>query len=478
MISNILNRLSTLSFIGLSFAVLFYIPWFFLKDVPAILGIGLMSCMLIFLMASRTDALTMIGKKLSSINWSRFDVVSIIILGLLLRIVWILLVPPVQYSDMVKYWDSAQRLLEKHSYYNVYYGHVLLAQRPPGYPFLLAAAMALFGHSRSIPALINLISYVLASLATYSIAHQYINKHAALLAITLLAFWPSQIAFTGLALTEPLSMGLYVASVWALLKATENGWRYAVLTGLLTGIGILVRPSLLLVPCLWALYAIASPTKCKLILWNSIVSLFVVGLVIVPWSVRNYVVLGEVVPVSTNGGDVFYRSNNPLASGGYTENGERDLSALIGNEILWEKTGYTWGKEWIKENPLAFLKLAIKKQGILLGDDTEGVYSTLKMGHGKVGFSYLLLASISNAWWMVVWFLAAVGSLRWRSMLKEFSEWPLFFWMIFYMVAVHSVYESQSRHHMVFGGVLVIIAGLSFFPPKFKAGTEPKSLEV
>jgi len=44
-----------------------------------------------------------------------------------------------------------------------------------------------------------------------------------------------------------------------------------------------------------------------------IASLFMAA-TIAPWTYRNWRVLHAWVPISTNGGDVFYRANNPLAT--------------------------------------------------------------------------------------------------------------------------------------------------------------------
>src|SRR5713101_4422373 len=94
--------------------------------------------------------------------------------------------------------------------------------------------------------------------------------------------------------------------------------------------------------------------------------------------------------------------------------GERNLDAYMGDEVAFNRTGYAWGREWIRENPLEFLKLVIKKQGILLGADTTGVYWTLERGHGNTGLLYQGLEAISNIWWVGVWVLAVIGVIRGR----------------------------------------------------------------
>jgi hypothetical protein len=197
-----------------------------------------------------------------------------------------------------------------------------------------------------------------------------------------------------------------------------------------------------------------------------VVAAIFMGLTIAPLTIRNYRVFGKLVPVSTNGGDVFYRANNPLAFGGYTTHGERDLAALENNEVVWNRTGYAWGLEWIRRDPFSFIKLIAFKQWFLLGRDTAGFDWTVKKGHGNSGPLYKSLQTIANLWWIGIWVFALIGGLRWRHFLADTPTGALLLWMILYWVAIHSVFESHDRHHMPFVGVLVIISALAFVPPR------------
>jgi 4-amino-4-deoxy-L-arabinose transferase-like glycosyltransferase len=129
--------------------------------------------------------------------------------------------------------------------------YVLCAGRPPGYPFFLAASMAILGKPYWLPAFTNLLLYVGTSAVAFSVAKKLSGCKAALVSVALLAVWPSSIFMTGLAFTEPLSAFFFTASFWALIELERGGWPYAVFAGVLTGLGALVRPSFLLLPILW-----------------------------------------------------------------------------------------------------------------------------------------------------------------------------------------------------------------------------------
>lgn len=76
-----------------------------------------------------------------------------------------------------------------------------------------------------------------------------------------------------------------------------------------------------------------------------------------PWIVRNYIVYKEFIPLSTNGGIVFWIGNNSLANGGSSsaawsfEDGDNKKS----------KEYFKMGIEYLKNNPKRIPKLFIRK---------------------------------------------------------------------------------------------------------------------
>ena len=154
--------------------------------------------------------------------------------GAMLRMGFVALVPPVQLSDLRSYFDAAVRLEREGRYYFPGNGFELLAWRPPGLPFLLAAAFRVVGEQPWLPLFINVSCFLAAGLAAYSLAARLSgDRRAGLFATALLAFWPGAIAGAGLAATEPVSLALLTVSVWAFVRAQESSIFYAVLAGVL-----------------------------------------------------------------------------------------------------------------------------------------------------------------------------------------------------------------------------------------------------
>ena len=150
-------------------------------------------------------------------------------------------------------------------------------------------------------------------------------------------------------------------------------------------------------------------------------------------------------------------ANNPLANGGWIQNGEHPLKQY--DELTRSRLGYQWAKEWIRANPDKFLLLSLKKQVLFLGDDAVGFYETLKRGLGIGGEPYALAKLGANAFWIGLWALVlTVFLLRWPTDWHRRPEVLLFLLTILYFWAIDSVFESGARHHMPLAGLLAILA--------------------
>jgi hypothetical protein len=135
--------------------------------------------------------------------------------------------------------------------------------------------------------------------------------------------------------------------------------------GLLLGLDTLTKPAtLMLLPflALWVLVALKTQLA-RRFGYLVIMGLFSV-LSIVPWTVRNSLVFGSVVPVSTNGGYTFYGANNEQAFGGHREGFPPRLSGFSEPEA--DREYYRMGLDWIAGHPAEFARLALRKLARLL----------------------------------------------------------------------------------------------------------------
>jgi hypothetical protein len=184
------------------------------------------------------------------------------------------------------------------------------------------------------------------------------------------------------------------------------------------------------------------------------------ALVIAPWTMRNYQVLGGFKLVSTNGGGNFYRANNPLATGGYTPVGAIDLSQM--SELDSDRVGKELGIRWIKEHPLPFLGLLVEKELRFMGDDAGGVYATFQgEKENRRQVLYFGLKMASNLWWLAVW--AAIAALVIAG--ARLGQAAFLAWGWIYLFALHSVFESAGKYHVPILWIPCVMLGVLLADP-------------
>ncbi|HKI06414.1 MAG TPA: glycosyltransferase family 39 protein [Thermoanaerobaculia bacterium] len=400
------------------------------------------------------------GGRLAAIPRRRW-LASVIVAGIAARIVWMLLFPAPFTSDGRSYYQLAAKLAEGQGYQTP---KGELAAWPPGYPFILLAHFKLFGVGLAAVTAANLLLFAGTILVVFPLARRF-GEGTARLATLLVALWPNLIASAGVASKEMVIVFLLPATLLLYLRAAERSggsaaaMRFA--AGLVLGYATLTQPGLMLIVGAFLIHEVLLRTP--LLQGAGRLALLAVGmaLVILPWTWRNQRVLGTPVLVSTNGGSVFYRANNPLATGGWIQHGERRLT---GDELTQDRLGYQWGKEWIRENPGQFLLLSLRKQILFLGDDATGLYELKRGGQVGGGF-YALLKLITNAWWWGIWGLVLVAFLvRRATSWDRRADVVLFLLTILYFWAIDSVFESGARHHMPLIGVLAILAASAALP--------------
>lgn len=402
------------------------------------------------------------GERLAGVPRRRWLTV-VIGVGIVLRLAWALLFPARLTSDGLAYYDLAARLAQGLTYQTP---GGEWAGWPPGYPFLLLVHFRLLGIGIGAVIVSNLLLFAGSLLAVYPLARRF-GEGTARLATLLLAVWPNLVMQGGIAIKESVIVFLLPVIFLLYLSAGErrsrSPWqaRGMMLTaGVVLGFATLTQPGLQLLGAAFLGYEILRRTP---ILETGLrFALLLAGmvLVILPWTLRNQRVLGEPVLITTTGGSVFYRANNPLATGGFIPDGERSLRGY--DELTQDRLGYQWGKEWIRENPGDFLRLALKKQVLFLGDDSMGAYDTLKRGRGESGALYAAMKLLSNAYWWGIWALIlAVFLARSSTLWRHRADVALILLTILYFWAIDSVFESGSRHHLPILGLLAILAAVN-----------------
>ena len=303
--------------------------------------------------------------------------------GSILQIAAAVVTAPVQSDDQRMYLQLAASLAQEHRYLAA---DGTLAFWPPGMPLFLSPFVALFGEGNFAVAVANLSLYALGAWAIHGLGRRIGGTEVARVSLCLFTLWPSRLLSAGLASKEGLVITAMLLGTLALLKSfdTNRGTSvYAPLAGVVFGMAALAQPGLLLfVAVLFLPMRHAFKTNRLRFVLNCSLVLVCAVLTLQAWQQRNCQLFkGEFCGVATNGGSVFYRANNPLATGLWTPDGEIKISHLP--ELEQNQRGYELGRKWIESHPQEFLILGLRKLIYLLAEDSEGAYRGIWRGYGK-----------------------------------------------------------------------------------------------
>jgi len=385
-----------------------------------------------------------------------------LILGLALRIAWILCFPVTIKSDHWAFFQNAALMASGHNPPHAFW--------PPGFSLFLAPFFALFGAREWVTHLCALLLFVATYFLTYALALRFQGGRASRLAPALVAVWPGYFTLAGINFRENLLAVLLPAALLLYLTAFDeklvrkpgskgNGfrWRFVIAAGLCMGFATLTQPSYMLYPAVIFGFEILRRNGVLVSTMRTAVFSLALVAAISPWTIRNYLTFHRLIPVSTNGGYVFYYANNPYANANTSREGD---VALDKNDIATDKLGYKLGEQWIAQNPGAFAVLMVRKQIVYLGDDALGAYETLKRDLDPPVALYASVKGFSNLYWLAVWAVLLLGF----KFLFRLENWRLWFGVLFlpllYEWAINSVFESGPRHHVPYVSLIAILVSM------------------
>ncbi|HET9198274.1 MAG TPA: glycosyltransferase family 39 protein [Solirubrobacterales bacterium] len=197
----------------------------------------------------------------------------------------------------------------------------------PGAPLLYAAAYyatggAREGTARIVEALLGIATILVVFALGWRLGGRELGRWVGLFAAFAVAVYPPFIHTTGELMSEPPAMLTLPAAILAFLWASDRQasiWPWLV-PGLLFGLTALTRPEYLLVGAAFVLLAAIREWRrrgWRLGLAGAAVILAALILPILPWAIRNAVVLDRVVPISTGGGKALYVGTYLPADGEY-----------------------------------------------------------------------------------------------------------------------------------------------------------------
>ncbi len=343
--------------------------------------------------------------------------------------------------------EAALRILNNEGYGpSAYY--------PPGMAFWLAGVYALFGPSVRAAQLVNcLIGAGLAAL-TYGVGRRVGSEAVGRAAGATIAFFPSLALYATTIGYDPLLALIFLTCVWLLLRRhpEHHHWTNTVAIGLLSGLGLYLKPIGLFLPGLYLATYLAYGLRLQQALLRAALIGALMLAVISPWTVRNYRLFHEIIPVTTSGGVGLWIANNPDATGLSLPIPPfpADVNEYQRDRILWQK-----GWDYIRNDPLRFVAIQLPKAAYLWGTSST-VMATVSADRLPPRVEQALKLIINTAWSTLV-ALLAWGVLRYRTTENVHLFWPVLAFVV-YLWGVHLFYEAQSRYHLPVLPMLAVAA--------------------
>ena len=408
----------------------------------------------------------------------------VLAVALVVRLAWAWAVPVAPISDAAAYDVLTRNLVSGVGYsldpdppsvldkvnYSAYW--------PVGTPAVYAGFISLTGGYRVPIVAVNILTAMLTIALVMRLAGEWFGGRAGTVSGVFLALLPGQFMFVTLMVSELMfAMGV-VLSLWLWTRAAWPFWLRVVLTGLVLGGTCLVRPTALLFPFLFVLVRVVHEGHWKQTVAGAAVAAAVMGLVILPWTLRNQRVLGEAVLVSTNAGPNLWMGNSPGTDGGYRPlPPETDAMSEPERDVYLKDQA----KAYIKDELAAFVKRTGVKLIKLHDRETINVLWNAAGLYRVIGpadftgdwpppddelasFDRQVLNPMklfSTACWWGFAGLGIVGGvlMLWRfGILATLVHPAVLFWG--YFAAVHAVIVIQDRYHWPSVPFIAVLAAL------------------
>jgi len=409
---------------------------------------------------------------------------AILVIGLILRIIVILWIPTVPTEDFWSYFQRAAHLTDFSSYDATIGWHE--ASYPPGYSLLLSLFFGLPFNRLLIAKLVNVFLSCTVILLVSGISSLLFDQETALVAAAITALSPRLILQNTLIASENLLIPLLL--LWIFLgMCCMQDLRIikALLIGGLLGVLSLIRSVVFLISIPWFLSFLPLVKKNlgKLAIFI-VILLFGQVLVMLPWAVRNYVVLGKGTFFTTTGGIDLFIGNNSNASGEWYVWTPDLISKypdfLQKSVVVQDQLAQHTAIKWMEENPIAALKLYFIKWGLIFKNDEfvpdMAIFSKqlsppyppsdVLIGNHPLKNYQATLNNLFNDHYWILLILEILGVLfSLFKLIKDknsifFSRWLLMVLTALYFPTITAVYLASTRFHWPVTDLLIPFSAL------------------
>jgi 4-amino-4-deoxy-L-arabinose transferase-like glycosyltransferase len=356
----------------------------------------------------------------------------------------------------------------------------LLHRRSPLYPLTIAGIYAIFGTHALAVQIVQALFHVGTCVLAQAIGTRMFNARTGLLAGVMSAVHPALLRYIPDFHLETMVTFLMTLSVWRSVHFAERPtWKNAVWFGVACGLASLTKAVVMLYPAVFAGAFLffrrkASPEASRPRLPILALAFVAMGLVISPWTIRNYYATGgHFVPIATGMSDAFLRGYVfskteyvTLQRSPY-EHGENEVNAMF--RSLCAAEGTVWERDDLETDRI--LNKAAKAR--LVADPLGFVR---KFTVGLFAFWYqmtsLKTSLVAGGLAIGAWVLAALGFPRAR---REGKPVWLLLAPILYLNLLLAALLSLGRYSVPILPCLVVLAafGVDTVIDRLRARREP-----
>ena len=338
----------------------------------------------------------------------------------------------------------------------------------PLYAYFLGIIYRLIGPHLTVVRFVHIALEVGSALFLYGFARRALGERPAKVAGVIWALYLPAIFFSSFVLPVSLDIFLIAGSFYLLARGVEGRWWNFAGAGALLGLAVLDRTNLFVfvlaaVP-LFVVYV-------KRLKWRRIAAYFApIAVIVLAATLRNFVVGGDFVVVSSQGGLNFYLGNSPNATGVYWNLGEvyqgrpaelnKDMATLVarefeGREMKPSEVSRWWssnGLTWLRDHPGEAAKLYGRKIRYFLNDYEVSL---------NVDFYFMKFISpfhrVQVPWFGFVFPFGVVGlAVGWRK--SPFARTAGALFVATYALSVLAFFVS-ARYRLPMVPMLIAFAG-------------------
>ncbi len=347
---------------------------------------------------------------------------------------------------------------------------------PPGYPWLLSLAYRLFGTDLSVAWALNALSGAVTCLLVYALGKRVFDPAVGVVAAALFAFYPSDVFYAGLTMSETVFGAAFTAILYLLVRGHEHGVappRRWFVFGMLLGGAALIRGVALPFAAVPIAFWLLSGSH-RAGAWRRAVACALgVALAVTPWMARNGLRLGAPV-FSTDATLGVWQRHCPAAFG--SQNLETWRAYLVtfahlqtlanpAREIVKARTELRAGLHYFLTHPRHELSMVLPGIGYLFEHGHWAFAAAKSFLPSGTGATWILFTRDTDRAWEVVadayfFILLALAALAVPAALRDPTGMGrLLVLTVAYVAVLHSVVVfSEARYNSPLTPILTVFA--------------------